>query len=151
MRLVLSGKTTRPMVGALIALSTWLVVGSGQARAGCERQHSFPWAERSSDVRSLFPEPLAIHDAEAASDDSDDHTHAPWRPLPCSGPSCSRSPAAPPSIPSFVAEPVVTQWADLRVDPALSLLDSRVLAPASSEMRPVFRGDSVFHPPRRAV
>jgi hypothetical protein len=132
-RLILM-RLARLATGAFLTLLACVLSAPGSAVAGCA--HDRPTA-------SHF-EGLTRAGAMAGLDS----VEAPAGKLPtCSGPLCSRGPAAPPSSPWGVA-PARDSWACLveRLTPAPSLEHPLPAEAVAALPSPV--GQSVFHPPR---
>lgn len=123
-----------PMAGALLVLAT---LAPGSARAGCYKPHA---------TASHF-ELLVRVGAMAEPIGPGSEATPPGRPPTCSGPLCSRGPAAPP-VTSWTAPGVPESWAclveRLRPDAASPSPLPRDAAPR----RPADRALSIFHPPR---
>lgn len=131
------GRLERLATGAFLTLLVCFLSAPGSAVAGCA--HDRPTA-------SHF-EGLIRAGAMADSEESRPATAASGKLPTCSGPLCSRGPAAPSSSPWSAGE-VRDSWAYLveRLTP-VSPLD-HPLPPEATAALPSPIGQSIFHPPR---
>ncbi len=127
------GRLARIAVGALLTLLAGsLALSGGSALAGCD--HPGPGLAHFEQLVSAG----AMPEAEPMPSE---------RPKPCSGPMCSKPPAAPPVMPvtaAFGVEP----WACLATPEAAVSPNPAPLPPPEREARPDRRAASIFHPPR---
>lgn len=132
-------RLARPMAGACLALLALAVLAPGTSRAGCVQDHLAPSHFEHLVRAGAMPE-AAVVGSEAT---------LPGKPPTCSGPTCSRGPAAPP-LSTWVASGVHESWACLaeRLLPAAA--SPSPLPPVAAPDLPADRALSIFHPPRRS-
>ncbi len=120
------------LAGAFLTLLAFAVASPGQALAGC--LHDGPTVAHFEHLVRLG----AMPEAETPSPEREDR--------PCSGPMCSRLPAAPtvPATVSFAYEP----WACLAAGPMGVPPHFSFLATEVDRAIPVGGPASIFHPPR---
>ena len=134
----ISWRLIRPLAGAFLTLLAWNLVAPRAAFAGCV--HDRPTV---SHFEGLILTRAMSEPADAAS-----AKPLPSAPPTCSGPLCSRGPAAPPSAPWTSTASVRDSWAYLVeiLDPAPSVTNA--LTPEAALNLPSPYAPSVFHPPR---
>ena len=123
------------------------------ARAGCVHDALLRTLEPTGSshfrwlvaLKAIAP---TMGDADAASGLSE--SEPPWRPRPCSGPSCSSQDGFPPA-PGVAVEPTTGSWAWLGPIPTAVGPGPELHAFPGLRPRPSRTGPSVFHPPRRSV
>ena len=137
----ISWRLTRYLAGAFLTLLAWNLVTPGSAFAGCV--HDRPTVSHFEGLihAGAMSEPADVPSAQTL----------PGLPPTCTGPLCSRGPAAPPPAPWASTASVRDSWAYLVeiLDPAPSL--TNVLPPEARLDLPSPCGPSVFHPPRIAA
>src|SRR5690242_11146145 len=143
MRSSVTERSLRRPAGALLALLGWALVAPSVARAGCSHYVTYQ-AERDALAVLFAPSVVGVAEDQPAGRWT---PPPPQRPRPCSGPSCSKPPAAP-AVPSVAVTRHVEAWAFLG-DPLAppGLTSTRLDAPASRPC-PVRTAGTVFHPPR---
>ena len=128
------------IAGACIAFAVWVVASPSDARAGCGH------VALSNADRELFAA-LASLDGDVATE---------WAPLsipgrpdrrPCSGPSCSKAPAAPTS-PTLPSAPTTDRWLCNSALTALNPLARERIATREETLRPTHRPATLERPPR---
>ena len=127
------------MAGAIFALLAVVAALPGSARAGCLIPH---------DSASHF-EHLVRAGALPEAAEHDEAARLPGKPPTCSGPLCSRGPAAPSSS-WWAATPGPESWACLAEGLAPVASSSSPLPPEVATAPPAGLAPSLFHPPRHS-
>lgn len=121
--------------GGTVAVLAWLLLAPAEAWAAC--------GDHVVTARSLTGSP-SQPDSAIPSDPLSTHDHR----RPCSGPTCSRAPVAPPAAPASVAQER-SHEAALPLGPmSVSVTHPTGAQPDDPLARPIRRGVAIFHPPR---
>lgn len=143
MRGLTAGRRDRWAAGAVFLLLACVLSFPSKAQAGCSRYVTYRTAH---DHLAPLHDPLISGEAGRHSAEPSPPT-APDLPRPCTGPSCSGSPAPPPA-PATTEARYVAPWACLGTTPSLLGLGSRLFQTRPSRLRPALTASGIFHPPR---
>jgi len=147
MRPTLTARSVRGPAGAFLALLACALVGPSRVEAGCAHP-GIAGPGREAMVRLIDGLAVAAAGSSRVLPDGTAPIAPEGSPRPCSGPSCSGSPAAP-SVPTIGPVPHDEPKASLgSTTPPPPSPRPSYLVPDPCVPIPIRHGDGIFHPPR---